>query len=111
MFQWYRNATRCYVFLLDVSVPDATELVQLSDWEASFRASAWFSRGWTLQELIAPVSVEFYSRKGHGLGDKASLDQLLHDITGIPLAALRNCCLDLFSTSERRRWADSCVTT
>jgi tetratricopeptide (TPR) repeat protein len=111
MFQWYKNATRCYVFLPDVSVPTATEPVQRSDWEASFRASAWFTRGWTLQELIAPVSVEFFSRRGQRIGDKASLDQLLHDITGIPLEALRNCPLDQFSTSERRRWANSRVTT
>jgi tetratricopeptide (TPR) repeat protein len=111
MFQWYKNATRCYVFLPDVSVSTATEPVQRSDWEASFCASAWFTRGWTLQELIAPVSVEFFSCEGHGLGDKASLDQLLHGITGIPLAALRNYPLDQFSTSERRRWADNRVTT
>jgi tetratricopeptide (TPR) repeat protein len=111
MFQWYKNATRCYVFLPDVSVSTAIESVQRSDWEASFRASAWFTRGWTLQELIAPVSVKFFSCEGHRLGDKASLDQLLHDITGIPLAALRNCPLDQFSTSERRRWADNRVTT
>jgi tetratricopeptide (TPR) repeat protein len=111
MFQWYKNATRCYVFLPDVPVPDTTEPVQRSDWEASFRASAWFTRGWTLQELIAPVSVEFFSCEGHGLGDKASLDQLLHDITGIPLAALRNCPLEQFSTTERRRWAENRVTT
>lgn len=111
MFQWYKNATRCYIFLPDVSVSTAPEPIQRSDWEASFRASAWFTRGWTLQELIAPVSVEFFSCEGHRLGDKASLDQLLHEITNIPLAALRNCPLDEFTTSERRRWADSRVTT
>jgi Cdc6-like AAA superfamily ATPase len=111
MFQWYKNATRCYVFLSDVSVSTATGPVQRSDWEASFRASAWFTRGWTLQELIAPVSVEFFSREGQRIGDKASLDQLLHDITSIPLTALRDCPLDQFSTSERRRWADNRVTT
>jgi hypothetical protein len=111
MFQWYKNATRCYVFLPDVSVSTATEPVQRSDWEVSFCASAWFTRGWTLQELIALVSVEFFSCEGRGLGDKATLDQLLHDITGIPLEALRNCPLDQFSTSERRRWADNRVTT
>jgi hypothetical protein len=111
MFQWYKNATRCYVFLPDVSVSTASESVQRSDWEASFRASAWFTRGWTLQELIAPVSVEFFSYEGHRLGDKASLGQLLHDITGILLAALGNCPLDQFSTSERRRWAHNRMTT
>ncbi|KAF1923465.1 kinesin light chain [Didymella exigua CBS 183.55] len=111
MFQWYQNAARCYVFMSDVSTSAATETAPCSDWEASFRASAWFSRGWTLQELIAPVSVEFFSCKGHRIGDKASLDRLLHDITGLPLAALRNCCLDQFSTSERRRWAENRTTT
>ncbi|KAF1834326.1 HET-domain-containing protein, partial [Decorospora gaudefroyi] len=111
MFQWYKDATRCYVFLSDVSVSTATEPVQRSDWEASFRASAWFTRGWTLQELIAPVSVEFFSREGHLIGDKASLDQLIHDITGIPLAALRNRPLHGFSTSERKRWAEGRITT
>ncbi|CAN9326633.1 unnamed protein product, partial [Alternaria alternata] len=111
MFRWYKNAARCYVFLSDVSTSSATELVQRSDWEASFRASAWFTRGWTLQELIAPVSVEFFSREGYLIGDKASLDQLIHEITNIPLAALRNCPLHEFSTSERKRWAESRVTT
>ncbi|KAL5371346.1 hypothetical protein DPSP01_014329 [Paraphaeosphaeria sporulosa] len=111
MFQWYKNATRCYVFLSDVSVPTATEPVQRSDWEASFRKSVWFTRGWTLQELIAPVSVEFFSREGHPIGDKASLDQLISEITSIPLAALRNCPLDQFTTSERERWAKNRRTT
>ncbi|KAE8846566.1 hypothetical protein HRS9139_01133 [Pyrenophora teres f. teres] len=104
MFQWYKNAALCYVFLSDVSVSTATEPVQPSDWEASFRASAWFTRGWTLQELIAPVSVEFFSRERRRIGDKKSLDQLIHDITNIPLAALRNRPLHEFDTSERRRW-------
>ncbi|KAF1836479.1 kinesin light chain [Decorospora gaudefroyi] len=111
MFQWYKNATRCYVFLSDVSVSTAIEPVQRSDWEALFRASAWFTRGWTLQELIAPVLVEFFSREGYPIGNKASLDHLLHDITNIPLAALRNCPLDQFTTSERERWAKSRGTT
>ncbi|KAI1666456.1 AAA superfamily ATPase [Pyrenophora tritici-repentis] len=111
MFQWYKNATRCYVFLSDVSVSAATEPVQRSDWEASFRASAWFTRGWTLQELIAPVLVEFFSCEGQRIGNKTSLDQLIHEITGIPLAALRNRPLNEFTTLERRRWAENRRTT
>jgi hypothetical protein len=111
MFRWYKNATRCYVFLADVSVSTAAETHQRSDWEASFRASKWFTRGWTLQELIAPVSVEFFSCEGRRIGDKASLEQLVHDITSIPLAVLRNCPLDQFTTSERMQWAESRETT
>jgi hypothetical protein len=113
MFQWYQNAARCYVFLSDVSLSDAseTDTAPCSDWEASFRKSAWFTRGWTLQELIAPVSVEFFSREGQRIGDKASLDRLLHSITGIPLTALHDNPLDQFSTTERRRWVDNRKTT
>jgi hypothetical protein len=61
--------------------------------------------------MIAPVSVEFFSREGQRIGDKASLNQLLHGVTGLPLAALRNCPLDQFSTSERIRWAEKRTTT
>jgi tetratricopeptide (TPR) repeat protein len=111
MFQWYMNANRCYVFLPDISVSTATDPVQRSDWEASFRASTWFTRGWTLQELIAPVSVEFFSCEGRLIGDKASLDQLIHEITNIPLAALHNCPMDQFTTLERERWAEGRTTT
>jgi hypothetical protein len=97
MFLWYKNATRCYVFLSDVSV--SAEMLQRSQWEASFRASAWFTRGWTLQELIAPVSIDFFSCEGRQIGKKVSLDQLVHEITSIPLAALHNNSLDQFTTS------------
>ncbi|PZD22570.1 CDC6, Cdc6-related protein, AAA superfamily ATPase, partial [Pyrenophora tritici-repentis] len=57
--------------------------------------------------LIAPVSVEFFSRERRRIGDKNSLDQLIHDITNIPLAALRNRPLHEFNTSERRRWVEN----
>jgi hypothetical protein len=113
MFQWYQNAARCYVFLSDVSLSAATETATapFSHWEAAFCASPWFIRGWTLQELIAPVSVEFFSREGQRIGNKTSLEQLIHCTTGIPLAALRCCPLDQFSTSERARWAENRATT
>jgi hypothetical protein len=57
------------------------------------------------------VSVEFFSREGQQIGDKISLDQLVHEITSIPLAALRNCSLDQFTTSERARWSENRETT
>ena len=48
MFRWYQKASKCYVYLSDVSTT-----YRPLKWEASFRGSRWFSRGWTLQELIA----------------------------------------------------------
>jgi hypothetical protein len=66
MHRWYANATRCYVFLSDVSTSAAGGTSQQERWEAAFRASKWFTRGWTLQELVAPVTVEFFSCKSSG---------------------------------------------
>jgi tetratricopeptide (TPR) repeat protein len=108
MFRWYKNAARCYVFLSDVTVLSTN---QQRNWEASFRESKWFCRGWTLQELIAPKSVEFFSGNGRRIGDKTSLDQLVHEITSIPLAVLRNCPLDQFTASERMQWVERRKTT
>ncbi|KAF2647174.1 HET-domain-containing protein [Lophiostoma macrostomum CBS 122681] len=108
MFRWYKNAARCYVYLPDVSM--ATDALQ-SAWEASFCASGWFTRGWTLQELIAPVSVEFFSCEGRRIGDKKSLEPLVHKVTGIPLKALRNGPLDEFTIDERIEWARNRKTT
>ncbi|KAF2195026.1 HET-domain-containing protein [Zopfia rhizophila CBS 207.26] len=62
MFRWYRNATRCYVYLSDVSTAKRKASGQSSEftWEPAFRESRWFTRGWTLQELLAPGLVEFF---------------------------------------------------
>ena len=67
MFHWYQKAARCYVYLSDVSVHDFYQADRL--WKSAFLQSRWFSRGWTLQELIAPASVEFFSQEGERLGD------------------------------------------
>jgi hypothetical protein len=61
MFRWYRDAAKCYVYLANVSTP-TKNANDKSSWEPAFRKSRWFTRGWTLQELIAPASVEFFSK-------------------------------------------------
>ena len=86
MFRWYRKAAKCYVYLTDVSTNDHIDL-SLQPWEEAFENSRWFTRGWTLQELIAPPSVEFFCFNGNRLGDKKSLEGQLHKITGIPVSA------------------------
>ncbi|KAF1955435.1 hypothetical protein CC80DRAFT_536031 [Byssothecium circinans] len=80
-------------------------------WEASFLASEWFTRGWTLQELIAPAFVEFFSCEGRRIGDKTSLEPLVHAKTGILVRVLRNCPLDEFTIDERRDWAKNRETS
>jgi hypothetical protein len=106
MFRWYQKAKKCYVFLSDFE-NDTLE----GDGESAFRQSRWFNRGWTLQELLAPCSVEFYSKEGTLLGDKQSLKQLIHEITGIPVEALSGSDLSQFDVAKRFSWAANRQTT
>lgn len=108
MFDWYCKADRCYALLTDVSA-NTNEVDGSSGsqpWEAAFRDSRWFTRGWTLQELLAPSSVEFFSEQGTKLGDRKSLQQCVHDITRIPLKALQGEPLASFPVAERLSWAE-----
>lgn len=105
MFRWYGKAKRCYVYLTDFSVGDELawqhDVVRLD----AFRKCRWFTRGWCLQELLAPSDVKFYSVERVLLGDKVSLEQYIHEITGIPTTALRGTPLTQFSVTERMSWA------
>ncbi|KAI9775014.1 MAG: hypothetical protein M1839_001614 [Geoglossum umbratile] len=105
MFRWYQNAARCYVYLSDVSVSTSDGDDEFSrGWKPAFKKSRWFTCGWTLQELIAPASVEFFSKEKERLGDKQSLEQTLYEITGIAIEALRGSPLSYFSVDERMLW-------
>ncbi|PVH90374.1 HET-domain-containing protein, partial [Periconia macrospinosa] len=109
MFRWYRNATRCYVYLSDVSSsPLGTTEEPKSPWlwESDFRKCRWFTRGWTLQELLAPSSVEFFSQEGERLSDRNSLRRLIHEITVVPESALEGAPLSQFSVNERLSWIE-----
>ncbi|RYP61303.1 hypothetical protein DL771_010180 [Monosporascus sp. 5C6A] len=107
MFKWYKKAARCYVYLPDVSKYHCAQHGDLlrPTWKLAFRRSRWFTRGWTLQELIAPSSVEFFSAEGQRLGNRATLEQLIHEITRIAISALRGRDLSKFSTEERMSWS------
>lgn len=108
MFRWYQNAARCYVYLGGIpAVDDESSQQPRPAWESAFRAHRWFTRGWTLQELLAPRSVEFFTQDHRRLGDKKTLEQQICEITGIPKQALRNYDLGQFGTDERFRWADT----
>jgi hypothetical protein len=109
MFRWYRESTKCYVYLSDVSRPavDSDDLA----WEAAFRISKWFTRGWTLQELIAPILVEFFSEEGELLGDKSTLEGHICEIACLPAKALRGSPLSDFSITSRMSWAERRETT
>uniref|UniRef100_A0A0B7KPX0 Heterokaryon incompatibility domain-containing protein n=1 Tax=Bionectria ochroleuca TaxID=29856 RepID=A0A0B7KPX0_BIOOC len=125
MFRWYQNADRCYVFLADVTTPNpdtgssdslksSHHKEQNSDkpetspssTQPTLRRSRWFTHGWTLQELVAPASVEFFTKQGHWLGDKASLEQQIHQKTVFSILALRGAHLSEFDGRQTAREED-----
>ncbi|KAH7074696.1 hypothetical protein BKA63DRAFT_319585 [Paraphoma chrysanthemicola] len=113
MFRWYRNAAICYVYLSDIYGYEQGrrgETISEQAWEA-FRKSKWFTRGWTLQELIAPATVEFYSQDQTYFGDRYGLGSLLSDITSLPTEVLQGAPLSQFTVEERLSWSDNRVTT
>jgi hypothetical protein len=104
MFKWYQNSEKCYVYLTDVSKngTSATAMYQ------ELQQSRWFTRGWTLQELLAPKEVIFFDATGDRLGDLAALEDRIHTVTGIPVEALRrNSTLTSYSIKDRLSWMRS----
>ena len=90
MFKWYRDAMLCVAYLEDID-----------DEHGDISRSAWFSRGWTLQELLAPALVVFRDRSWNRIGCKADpeassiqkyhlLNKTISSATGIPEAILIN---------------------
>jgi hypothetical protein len=134
MFKWYRDAQMCYVYFSDVA--------KQPSWEATadlMRKARWFTRGWTLQELLAPWYIKFYDcnwdflggrwrRVEHGgihcfsspwypfikgsvQGDR-TFPNLLSEITNIDIGVLRTTAsIDRTSVARRMSWAAHRVTT
>ncbi|KAL8778401.1 MAG: hypothetical protein Q9213_007427 [Squamulea squamosa] len=80
MFKWYQSAEECIVYLSDVASGEAEGY---EDLKAKFSASSWFTRGWTLQELLAPKQLTFYDSDWKELGDKDLLSDAISVTTGI----------------------------
>ena len=59
MYRWYERSCICYAFLSDVSYSENDQ----DAWRKAFKESKWFTRGWTLQELLAPSKVSFYGER------------------------------------------------
>ena len=97
MYTWYEKSSICYVYLSDVRLQSANSKDQ-------FRNSRWFTRGWTLQELIAPKYLIFFDDVWTEIGTKDSLSHEIERITKIPEVNLINsidgCCI-----AEKMSWA------
>jgi hypothetical protein len=104
MYRWYQNAAICYAYLFDVSS------ISVSD-DTNFADSTWFTRGWTLQELIAPSIVEFYNADWQKLGTKHEMMDTISQITKIDVGVLGGVDPECFSIAKRMSWASRRTTT
>ncbi|KAE8149992.1 ankyrin repeat-containing domain protein [Aspergillus avenaceus] len=100
MYRWYEEAKICYVFLFDIGPSSHLD------------TSRWFTRGWTLQELLAPPFVKLFDDRWNVLGTKDSLRSLISKTTNIPVNILSGEeDLDRISIAQRLSWAAGRVTT
>lgn len=106
MFQWYKSAGVCFAYLADV--PPSESHPQA---ESPFSRSEWFTRGWTLQELLAPSEVIFLANDWSEITSKTKSVSLISDITGIPPDFLLGEDLEHASVAMRMSWASNRKTT
>jgi len=113
MYKWYQNSSVCYAYLSDVPTSGSPRGLNLD----LFSRSRWFTRGWTLQELIAPKTVNFFAWDWSLLGTRQTLARELEVITRISWevlvdgrdmssAALARTCI-----AQRMLWASGRQTT
>jgi len=99
MFRWYQESSLCYVYLADVHGHGGEDMDK-------FFQSKWFTRGWTLQELVAPTALTFYNSRGLTLFDKRNALKSIQSRTSIPATLLSGKkSLSDFSTEEKFSWA------
>jgi len=117
MFRWYKNAELCYVYLSDLvgwddGVQDGEDH---PDRDGAIRQRLgqcrWFTRGWTLQELLAPRHVQFYVSDWREIGNKVGLHRVLSAITGIDKDILLGGNLSNVSVARRMSWASDRKTS
>ncbi|RSL51350.1 hypothetical protein CEP54_011445 [Fusarium duplospermum] len=111
MFKWYQDAEICYAFLSDVSTNISIDSTTSGQDLHEITASQWFSRGWTLQELIAPQAVHFYNREWAYLGSRNAAAEAIELATGITVEALRGQSISGISIYQRMQWASTRTTT
>lgn len=107
MFRWYKEALCCFALLEDVEADDEADGSVGDD----FEASRWFTRGWTLQELLAPFEVHYFDRNWNLIGSNETLAQRISKRTNIPEDVIRTGEWPSASVAQRFSWMAGRETT
>lgn len=120
MYGYYERSGICFAHLIDADVESSS---RREDVATSLASSRWFTRGWTLQELIAPAVIEFYNKDWVYIGTKISLSSTLEKSTSIPqglftpawyrlcVGGMARQSLHLLSVAQKLSWAARRETT
>jgi hypothetical protein len=104
MYKWYWDAAICYAYLSDVSIGSGRG--------GELKSSRWFTRGWTLQELLAPDVVEFYDAQWKYMGAKSELNNVIVEATRIdPKFILNRETIEEASVGTKFSWTAARKTT
>jgi hypothetical protein len=105
MYKWYERAQVCCVHLedlfSDVTPPTQTELAKCR----------WFTRGWTLQELIAPADIIFFNKDWKKIGTKNDFITEIANITGVDKSTLSGLSFKRASIARRMSWVSKRKTS
>jgi hypothetical protein len=105
MYQWYQKARVCFAFLADLHAEPGSL-------DTDLQRCRWFTRGWCLQELLAPRKVDFFDASWNPIGSKADLTTLISKITRIDEQVLIDSSLiHSIPAARRMSWAASRETT
>lgn len=89
MFAWYRKSAICYAFLSDIHERPRPNTVQIAGaFHFDISYSRWFTRGWTLQELLAPDFLYFFDASWEALGSRNLWATSISQKTAIPAKCL-----------------------
>lgn len=89
MWRWYGKSSMCFAHLADC-VNNESYGSHSTAFSSEIRNSRWFTRGWTLQELLAPAKIVFYDSKWNLIGDRDTLSFDISIATGISRLHLRH---------------------
>ena len=109
MYRWYSDAIACWVYLVDVQVSPSEEPQEsLGKHDGKPK---WFTRGWNLQELLAPTQVIFYDQGWNKIGTRETLSESISQLTKIPVSMLAEPQLYEFEFEACYQWIKGRNTT
>jgi hypothetical protein len=116
MYPWYKNSEVCLAYMVDVHREasldqEPVEHANLLEKYPNFETSQWWTRGWTLQELISPRRVVFYDSEWQVIAKIRDIVKAVERFTKIPAPVLLYGITQSYRIAEKMKWASKRRTT